>query len=813
MTKKLSRRDTLRFVATGIAATSVAACSNQVSKPAGSQVAGALQFTSTQDKWSNTHNRPWLGGEYWANPMEDWHIVDGGVQCKSQYGNRSIHSLTHRLIDPSAPFEVSVVVSKLKQLTEYGGAGIRLGVNSDIDEYRSSCFVQKGFDIGIVKNKLSVGGKTTSLSEPVGNKEVLLTLRAVPRLGAVELHCEAQLVQSGQVIGAITHIAPADRLIGNVALVSNFGIRSDPVGYVDRVDADATSTAITNPETGEIVPAQVPLGNLYRFSQWNIQGEAFHVAPEHKFGPILWCMYSLSDSRSADGFVMKLSAFTGPMGEHDSHEVELQVQRKGKWVALGESPLDQDAWVATFRIPNWDEKNETPYRVIYREQQKDGSVTPDIWTGTVQANPVGRPLRMAGLTCQNDYSFPYAPVADNVKKMAPDLVYFSGDQIYESHGGFGIIRTPFQPAIQNYLRKMYQFGWAFKEVMRNQPTICLPDDHDVLQGNLWGEGGLPKRDPEADPTASLTGGYIETVRFVNAVHRTCVSHHPDPHDPTPNPSGISCYYGDMVYGDVGFIILADRQWKSGPEQAGVIVGETGVDEAPTFINTKINPKKPELLGARQEKFLAQWSEDWRGHKLKVVLSQTVFAGVSTHQPSPKRYLKYDFDSSGWPAPARDRAVNAMRKSMALHICGDTHLASVQQYGVDAQRDSNWSFCTPAISAGWPRWWRPDQVGLPHKNRPAHGLAQTGEFLDPFGNFVYVYAVGNPLEGRSPNRYIKAHEKGSGFGFITIDTEKLTYTLEAYRYLIDVTDGRPDNQFPGWPITIHQEENKGINRIS
>ena len=76
--------------------------------------------------------------------------------------------------------------------------------------------------------------------------------------------------------------------------------------------------------------------------------------------------------------------------------------------------------------------------------------------------------------------------------------------------------------------------------------------------------------------------------------------------------------------------------------------------------------------------------------------------------------------------------------------------------------------------------------------------------------MYVYAVGVPDEGKSNNRYVKAHEKGSGFGFITFDTKKLTYTLQAFRYLIDVSDANPDNQFQGWPVTIHQKENIGYN---
>ena len=136
-----------------------------------------------------------------------------------------------------------------------------------------------------------------------------------------------------------------------------------------------------------------------------------------------------------------------------------------------------------------------------------------------------------------------------------------------------------------------------------------------------------------------------------------------------------------------------------------------------------------------------------------------------------------------------------------------------QYGVDHQRDSCWSFCTPAIAVGYPRWWRPDEVGIPHKNRPQHGLPNTGEYLDSFGNRVYVYAVGNPVKPSKRNRYERAHQKGSGFGMVTIDTEAKTYKCEAYRFLADPTDEDSDNQFPGWPLTIEQGENAGENKIS
>jgi hypothetical protein len=150
--------------------------------------------------------------------------------------------------------------------------------------------------------------------------------------------------------------------------------------------------------------------------------------------------------------------------------------------------------------------------------------------------------------------------------------------------------------------------------------------------------------------------------------------------------------------------------------------------------------------------------------------------------------------------------------MALHVNGDQHLTTLSQYGVDAQRDSNWSFCTPAIAVGYPRFWLPDEVGMPHQNRPGHGLANTGEFLDGCGNKVYVFAVGNPEPASLKHRYELAHQKGSGFGLVTIDTKARTYQIDSFRFLIDATDGKASNQFPGWPVTIHQSENRGENKL-
>ena len=455
-------------------------------------------------------------------------------------------------------------------------------------------------------------------------------------------------------------------------------------------------------------------------------------------------------------------------------------------------------------------KTETPYRLVYRNKNRDGSETDAHHEGTIKANPAGRPLRLGRSTCQKDYAFPYEPVANNIIKLDPDLIYFSGDQLYENHGGYGLIRDPAVPAILNYLRKFYMFGWAFREAMRDRPTLCIPDDHDVFQGNIWGEGGAPMTG--IDKGASSKGGYREPARMVNVVHRTNTSHHPDVFDPQPCKQGISVYFGDMVYGGVSFAILGDRQFKSGPERVDTGSGRADHVVDPKFDTSVLDKPGLVLLGDRQEEFLKAWVKDWRGHKMKVLLSQTVWAGVATHHGGFNGYLKADLDSGGWPQTPRDEAIRIIRQGMPLHVNGDQHLTSLTQYGVDEQRDSCWSFCTPAIAAGYPRWWRPDEVGMPHTARPEHGLPDTGQYVDGFGNRVYVYAVGNPEVGSKKNRYELAHQKASGFGLVTIDTDAKTYLIESFRFLIDPTDGKASNQFPGWPVTIHQRENAGDNVI-
>ncbi len=738
----------------------------------------------TIDNWKKTHDRRFLGGAVWANPMENWIVENGWAQCEVDGGNRNIHALNYQITQKEGDFAMRVDIGLPKGLKKDHGGGFRIGSRADINDHRANVFSRNGLNIGVQSGKLFIGSQTTKFSRAAQSGVVTLLMEGKVEGG--QFRFTAQVKEGDELLAEAKSSAPVDKIIGNVAL---------------------TSQALGGGKTGQTL-------KCYRFQNWQIGGSLVESKPNQEFGPILWSQYTLSDNRNDQGYVMKMGALVGPFGEKDSQEVELHIQKAGQWQKIATSPIDPSACIAMFRVENWEASRDVAYKLVYREAFSDGSSEPYEWAGRVKADPKGRPLKLAGLTCQKDYGFPYAPVADNVAKLDPDLIYFSGDQLYENHGGYGLIRDPADAAILNYLRKFWQHGWSFREAMRNAPTLSIPDDHDVFHGNIWGENGAAIEDKENGLKISQ-GGYREPAKMVNVVHKTNCGHHPDFHDTAPVLQGITVWYGDMLYGGVSFAVIADRMFKSSPHRVNSesdIRADHIVD--PNFDMTKIDTEGLHFLGDRQEKFLAEWAKDQRGHSMKVLLSATVFSGLATHHGKYDGYLRGDLDSGGWPQSGRNRAIKLMRDAKALHVNGDQHLTSLSQYGVEKQRDSGWAFCTPAIAAGYPRWWRPSEIdGMDAANQPQHGLPETGEFMDGFGNKTYVYAVGYPEDLPKGTRYEVAHKKGSGFGMITIDSEKKTYTLDCYRFSVDATDGKASNQFEGFPVTIHQEENAGKNKLS
>ena len=733
-------------------------------------VLGIWQTTTQADEfqssWDKMPDRIWLGKEYWAGPLQDWCISDGKAECVKAAKNRKVDLLTCQLTSQKKKFTMTVRLGQLGNKDPNSWAGFSVGSKGLINEYRHNAIWGKGLNAGVRGNgKLFIGKETAEDNIKQALSDIALRLTAEPAGKFYKLILSAHDGKTGK---KLSHLEKNDisneQLIGNVAIVCNSAGRS-----------------------------------RFWFSNWTVSGPKVSVNEKQAFGPILFAQYTLSNN------IMKMTAQMPPIGQKDSQTVNLQIKKAGKWKTIAEEKIDKLARTATFRITNWNSSTAQPYRLVYSLKQSDGKVKEHYYTGTIRKEPVNKDtITVAGFTGNKDYGFPNANIVKNVGIHDPDVLFFSGDQIYEGVARYGTQRRPLDKACLDYLRKWYLLGWSFGDLMRDRPTVTIPDDHDVYHPNVFGAGGRKAKH-------FIDGGYTMPPEWVNMVQRTQSSHLPDPYNPSPIQQGISVYYTNMNYGRISFAIIEDRKFKSTPKG---LVPPTGT-RADWVKDPSFDPKTADvpgavLLGERQLKFLNAWAGDWRSVDMKVVLSQTVFANMANYHGGEKTFLVADYDSNGWPQTGRKKALQAIRKGFGFMLSGDQHLASIFHHGIDDWCDAGFSMCVPSIAAGYPRAWLPEKQG---KNYQQGMPDYTGGYKDGFGNLITVWAVANPTELISSNKTTPGdikllQDKASGYGLVRFNKKAGKVTIECWPILADLSKSKTKGQFPGWPMTIDMQDNYG-----
>jgi phosphodiesterase/alkaline phosphatase D-like protein len=746
-----------------------------------------------QSNWPAPLSRPWPGPEYWSNPLQDWRIAGGRLENIAPGGDRNLYLLTRQIERARGTIEMSVRLGQLDAARiKEGFAGFRIGIRGSFNDYRDSAVRGYGMNIGVTGDgRLFIGRITDNaprIATPV--QDVELRFRAAPAAAAYTMSLAA-FDSSGKELGQVARDGVNPRwLPGGLALVSHSGhVPETPESDAEEANwADKRYTV----RGGDV---------RFWFKDWKVSGSKLSAHPDRAFGPILFTMHTLNRG------VLKLMAQMAPV-EMPTDEVQLQV--RGRTIAR--AAIDPMSRTAAFRIPNWNGKVDTPYRVVYKNQR---------FSGTVRKDPVNKSrIVVAAFTGNNDLGFPHADIVRNVSFHKPDILVYTGDNIYERVGEYGIQREPLETATLDYLRKWYLFGWEYRDLLKDIPSVELPDDHDVYHGNIWGAGG--KRAEGQGQPGQDSGGYTMPAEWVNMVQRTQTSHMPDPYDPTPVAQGISVYYGPLLYGGVSFAIVEDRKWKSAPKvilpKAQII---NGWPQNPDYDAARHGDVKgAQLLGERQEAFLEKWAHDWSGGAwIKSVISQTIFANLATLPKEmksdagtpklrvlpPGEYAEsdvpvMDHDSNGWPQTPRNTALRSMRKALAFHIAGDQHLGSTIQYGIDEWNDAGWAICVPSVANVFPRRWYPPAPG---RNPLPHSPRNTGEYHDGFGNKITVHAVSNPhSNGVQP---VALFERAPGYGIIAIDRATRRITMANWPRWVDAT--KPGAKpYEGWPITIHQFDN-------
>ncbi len=482
-----------------------------------------------------------------------------------------------------------------------------------------------------------------------------------------------------------------------------------------------------------------------------------------------------------DRGTLKLTAQFYPLLPEEPKQAILELQTDGQWREAATRPIHEIGWSAHFRIEAWDNRQDVPYRVRYGEAA--------LFEGLIRKDPIDKPVIVVGsLSCNSSRTpGPRPRIIDNLKQIDPDLLFFAGDQSYHhKEHTFGWI----------------EFGTQFKELLRDRPVITIPDDHDVGQSNIWGENGKKAATPQGPG-----GGFFYPARYVNMVQRCQTWHLPDAFDPRPIGRGIGVYFTNLRVGGIDFAIIEDRKFKSGPKGKIPKMGPRPdhiID--PAYDPAAVDLPELQLLGERQLKFLDAWSQDWTGAQMKCVLSQTAFAGAVHLHGTPDNRLIADLDCNGWPQTGRNRALAAIRRAWAPHLCGDQHLAVVVQHGIDQHRDGPFGFTNPAIvNTIYGRWWHPADERPGPSSVPDSPLKWTGDYRDGLGNRITMLAYANP-EDRTDEL-----KRADGFGVVRFDKQNRTITFECWPRFADVNQG-DTAQFPGWPITVNMRDNDGRSRV-
>ena len=780
--------------------------------------------------WDNVRERKWAGPDFWCNRLQDWVVKDDYLRAETIGDEpcRTAHLLTWSLTEKRGPFTLQTKIRMEGYLAAGSFTGFLIGAGAGMLDYRGASLIHhfpgKGGGILAVLDtekepKLSfrdMSANTNKAEYPlldrqksdvknpiVLNKEFVLILEGTPgKKGKYDLKLVLKDADNEEIL-AINEINHLDErlLIGNIALVSHAA--ASPIVHM--------------------------FGNLA------IGGERIQNFPNRTFGPVVGTLYSVSDD------VLKLSAQFVHLGyetfllekfnkDVDYYDFSLRKKRKC-YVASLEKKLEDGNWETIsgplsivgphynvlFRIENWDSNKAIELRVVFR----DFDETEYYYTTHVTANPVEKPvLSVAGFTGMGAIGrspyltgpkqeegevvigrwspanvwTPFAQTIEAVKKQDVDLLFFTGDQVYENKP------SPkdwtINPA-EDYLYKWFVWLWSFRELTNHLPTIVQPDDHDVYHGNLWGWSGKLNTTGDFDD-----GGYERSPFFVNLVHRTQSVHLPDAWCQGDALNEITNYYTRFNWGGVGFAVLEDRKYKTPPQIE--------------------DPGEQLLLGAGQMNMLEDWQYDWKDQQFKCVVSQTVYASMHTDWNGK---IFADKDSNGFPKVRRDEFLNIVRSYGAFILSGDQHLGTFARLGIEQPSDAVYQFAVPALGNYFWRWFYPEDAG---NDREPGAPNQTGEFIDGFGNYFRIIAVANPeerslMDQKLRQRYMITKEEaenglgdtkrtclGDGYGITRFDKEKRTITVENWPHDADPTS---DSQFEEWPVTIQYEALDGRKPVA
>ena len=246
--------------------------------------------------FDRTPNRPWIGPDYWANPLQDWRIAGGALECIRPGPARSLMLLTRELSDRPAPFSSSIALAPSHAPADQASSawvGFRLAARGRFGDYRDDAVYGKGMR--------QACGPTGHCSSEIRRMQASARRQQSATCRSVWPNQEAA--------GSLRH----QHVPGTQG-------RERAQTLLDVADPRALRGAIG------IVCNDAPC----RIASWQASGPKLDTHGERAFGPILFTQYTLS------GRVLKLTAQLAPVGPADGDFATLSVLTRGT-AAAGKS--------------------------------------------------------------------------------------------------------------------------------------------------------------------------------------------------------------------------------------------------------------------------------------------------------------------------------------------------------------------------------------------------------------------------------------------------------------------------------------------
>ena len=79
---------------------------------------------------------------------------------------------------------------------------------------------------------------------------------------------------------------------------------------------------------------------------------------------------------------MKMTVQMAPVNTANDQQVHLQIKKNGSWNTIASNSIHKQARTTHFRVNQWDDTQDTPYRVSFSLKDEDNKVKDHYWEGT-----------------------------------------------------------------------------------------------------------------------------------------------------------------------------------------------------------------------------------------------------------------------------------------------------------------------------------------------------------------------------------------------------------------------------------------------